>query len=191
MKRDRFKMKSKKKLLLIVCIVLCLATGIFGYQQYRYYHVYVDAVTEIADEIKKEEGNLNHCLNLYVEVWRNSIEQVEDSYTDVYTMYEGEFYQDFNDALDCLEQDEQYQKDMERVIAFHVALRKAKQQIDEVPMFGVNQKKASIFDEMVTILLHKSELLVNSFGYTYHEFQDELTALDHQLQELILESQAL
>ena len=184
-------MKLKKKVLLILCIVLCLVVGIFGYQQYHCYHAYVDAVREIADEIKKEEENLNRCLSLYVEVWENSIDQVEDSDTDIYTMHKGVFYEDFNDALNCLEQDEQYQKRMGRVIAFHVALRKAKQQIDAVPMFGVDQKKVPMFDELVTIMLNKSELLVNPTGYTYHEFHDELIELNRQLQELMLEIQAL
>ena len=55
--------------------------------------------------------------NLIIQVWNNAIWSKHDGDTDKYTMTDGKFVSDFNDALNNLFSDESFSTDMERLSA--------------------------------------------------------------------------
>ena len=55
--------------------------------------------------------------NLIIQVWSNAIWSKQDDATDKYTMVDGKFVSDFNDALNNLFSDKSFNTDMERLSA--------------------------------------------------------------------------
>lgn len=55
--------------------------------------------------------------NLIIQVWNNAIWNKQDGATDKYTMVDGEFVSDFNDALSNLFSDESFSTDMAKLSA--------------------------------------------------------------------------
>lgn len=110
---DYKKKKSKKILIAIsLCLlfsVLC-STLFFKNSQEQEYSKNLDNVYE-----KLNESTLNalQCAEITLNVWHNAIWNTSDLQTDKYTRQNngtGSFYEDFNDALENLENDSEHQK---------------------------------------------------------------------------------
>lgn len=86
-----------KIVLALLAIILAIG-GFFFYKiekERDYQLTYTETVYMMLDSCAEAETTLNETLN----VWHHSIFQVKDTETNKYTMKNGVFYDDFNDAL--------------------------------------------------------------------------------------------
>ena len=77
----------------------------------EYQLVYNKLVLAMLDDAVLAELN----GNLIIQVWSNAIWNKQDDATDKYTMVDGKFVSDFNDALSSLFSDESFSTDMEKL----------------------------------------------------------------------------
>lgn len=100
------KKKHKGIIISIVVIVIC----VFGFiilqktKETEYYSNMEYASYTMLDGAAKAEN----AGNLIMSVWFNAIYEIRDTETDKYTMKDGEFVDDFNDALSNLYADENF-----------------------------------------------------------------------------------
>ena len=79
----------------------------------KYQLAYNKLVLAMLDDAALAESN----GNLVIQVWSNAIWSKQDDATDKYTMVDGKFVSDFNDALSNLFSDESFSTDMTRLSA--------------------------------------------------------------------------
>ena len=79
----------------------------------EYQLAYNNLISAMLDDAALAESN----GNLIIQVWNNAIWSKQDGATDKYTMEDGKFVSDFNDALSNLFSDESFSNDMERLSA--------------------------------------------------------------------------
>ena len=79
----------------------------------EYQLAYNKLVLSMLDDAALAESN----GNLIIQVWSNAIWNKQDGATDKYTMVDGKFVSDFNDALSNLFSDESFSTDMEKLSA--------------------------------------------------------------------------
>ena len=100
--------KGAWKIILTVILIFLIAVGFvsckaainLSYQEN--YDKTIRYIIESAVEIEK-------CNNETMDVWHNSIHKIDDDFTDTYTKDEdGNFYEDFNDALGEYLESEKY-----------------------------------------------------------------------------------
>lgn len=101
------KKKKKKKLFIKLAILIVVIALIFSIGKESIYYSNMEAVsyTMIEGAAKSEDA-----VNLIHSVWYNSIFKIQDDKTDKYTMQNGVFLSDFNDALYNLFNDEEFNK---------------------------------------------------------------------------------
>lgn len=110
--------KDTKLVIIIVAVVLALiitgTAGGIGYSVYRK-HKYLERASSFRFYIGLQAGSAESQVKLIQAVWNNSIREVRDDATDPYTIktkYSNGyvvFYDDFNDALENLFNDEEFQ----------------------------------------------------------------------------------
>ncbi len=109
---------SKQVKIIITAIVLAvviLAVGKFVYD-YIASENYKMKVEDCAYTMIEGAANAETACNKIVSVWSNSIWKTQDIETDKYTTDEGGlFYEDFNDALDSLFEDEDFLNDLREI----------------------------------------------------------------------------
>lgn len=107
--KEKSRKKYKGKIISIIVITLTVI-GIFGYgfiqkvTQAEYYSNMENVCYTMLDGAAKAES----AGNLINSVWYNAIYEQRDTETDKYTIINGEFVNDFNDALDNLFADEDF-----------------------------------------------------------------------------------
>ena len=74
---------------------------------------YQNAYNNLVSGMLSDGASLEQNGNLIVSVWNNAIWQKQSDDTDKYTMKNGEFVSDFNDALGNLFEDEVFSSNME------------------------------------------------------------------------------
>lgn len=79
----------------------------------EYQLAYDKLILAMLDDAALAESN----GNLIIQVWNNAIWSKQDGATDKYTMVDGKFVSDFNDALSSLFSDESFSADMARLFA--------------------------------------------------------------------------
>lgn len=107
--------KKKHKGIVVIIILLILIAGAWflysNASSVNTYNQFVDLYNTIADGARKAEtANI-----LITDVWKNSIFQTSDEETDKYTKANGgsgQFYDDFNDALSSLYEDQDFVDDL-------------------------------------------------------------------------------
>lgn len=88
------------------------------------------SVTDLMSETAVTAESLG---NITCDVWNNAIMQRESDSTDAYTIVNGEFVEDFNEALDNLFSDENYIKSVEDVKAAEIEAFAAMKRLSEPP----------------------------------------------------------
>ena len=71
---------------------------------------YQDAYNALVSSMLEDAATAENIGNLIVKVWHNAIWSTADAETDKYTMKNGKFVTDFNDALAALFADEEFSK---------------------------------------------------------------------------------
>lgn len=122
------KRKSKKRKVIIAAVVvvalLAVVALIIGVSQkakeLEYYKNMETAAYTMLDGAAKAED----AGNLIKSVWYNAIYEKRDNETDRYTMKNGKFVDDFNDALSCLFADENFDSSIYEIEANQLEVAK-------------------------------------------------------------------
>lgn len=117
------------------------------------------------------------CI-LTQKVWRNSIHQEHDSETDKFTMKDGIFYEDFNDALNSLADDSTYKSDVDLVKAAQDTILEMIKYLKDTPE-EFSDEYASL-KELYSAYQSLSKLAVNPTG-SYNSYSDSYTQADTEV----------
>lgn len=123
-------MEEKRKLrpitivlLIVVPIIVIISAAViifvFKYEkkkeQERIISDYQTEYNSIVVDMLKSAATAEENAGLLISVWQNAIFNKQDSATDQYTMENGEFVSDFNEAIDRLYQDQDYAAKQEQL----------------------------------------------------------------------------
>ena len=110
--KEKNKKKSKKTIIIILSVLVILAVVAAIVISEVNKNNYKNSMIETANDITAAESTAENHAGLMRDVWNNCIFEIADSVTDVYTKdYNDYFYSDFNDAINNLENDQDYQKE--------------------------------------------------------------------------------
>lgn len=112
----KMKKENKKKIIILVIIICCvIVVGFIGFKVYKNeqakkeaarYEIevenYIDNINKMKVQMIITGSEAEGLMNKTSMVWSNAIFKKSDSETDKYTMVNGEFIDDFNDALSNL-----------------------------------------------------------------------------------------
>lgn len=107
---SNMKEKKKKHTGLIIFIVILIGATVIGFgvvQNVKKAEYYSDMET-ISYTMLDGAAKAEDAGNLIKSVWHNAIFEERDAKTDKYTIENGKFVDDFNDALDNLFEDEEF-----------------------------------------------------------------------------------
>lgn len=178
--------KKSRKTLAIILLIIILAGGFFVYQQYQdvtYYNNMAEITNTMLDGAAKAED----AGNTIMLVWTNAIYQKRADQTDKYTMANGRFVDDFNDALDNLFDDEEFgqsiaeiQENQAEVIDLMKKLKNPPSQYAEA--FGVLNEYYENYMKMTNSVINLSGSL-NSFS---EDFGASYEAVVNSHQKMLL-----
>lgn len=94
---------------ILLIILLITTVGITSVNKYSL-KMYGYNITKTANTMLDGAAKSENIGNLTKSVWNNAIYNKRDESTDKYTMKNGKFVDDFNDALDTLFEDEEFRK---------------------------------------------------------------------------------
>ena len=77
---------------------------------------YQNRYNKLVEDILNSSVSVETQGNVIIQVWNNAIFQKNDASTDKYTKVNGKFVSDFNDALDNLFDDDDFNKEMARIV---------------------------------------------------------------------------
>lgn len=77
---------------------------------------YLDNLQLVTDTMLAGAADAENCCNLIVQVWNNAIWEKEDDTTDQYTRPDGNFVEDFNDALNNLFADPEFGLQIDNIV---------------------------------------------------------------------------
>lgn len=108
----RKKKPRSKNVLLPLTAIFLTAAVIIGALAFIYFkneeEIYYNDLCDAVDTMLNGTDNAEYAGNLLLAVWANSIHKKSSPSTDVYTMHDGIFYDDFNTALGNLYNDSRY-----------------------------------------------------------------------------------
>lgn len=167
--------------LAVVAVTALAAMCIFAVKdaQQRKAAAYQGELVQLAERIQEYAVDAYEVAAAEESVWRNSIYQQQDESTDPYTMENGVFLEDFNDALGNLYNDS--------VFATRLASVQTNQGSAAGSMSGLKDAPEGYEDvyqalkEQYDTYIKLTNLALNNGGYTYEEFTRELGELVREL----------
>lgn len=180
-KETKQRHSAGKIVLAVVAVTALAAMCIFAVKdaQQRKAAAYQGELVQLAERIQEYAVDAYEVAAAEESVWRNSIYQQQDESTDPYTMENGVFLEDFNDALGNLYNDS--------VFATRLAFVQTNQGSAAGSMSGlknapegyedVYQALKAYYDAYIKL----TNLALDSAGYTYRDFNSELGDLNREL----------
>ena len=167
--------------LAVVAVTALAAMCIFAVKdaQQRKAAAYQGELVQLAERIQEYAVDAYEVAAAEESVWRNSIYQQQDESTDPYTMENGVFLEDFNDALGNLYNDS--------VFATRLASVQTNQGSAAGSMSGLKDAPEGYEDvyqalkEQYDTYIKLTNLALNNGGCTYEEFTRELGELVREL----------
>ena len=159
-------MKKITSILLIALISISF-TGCGFLQKQEYKETVYTALTLM----NNNASVLEECSNSLLNVWHNAIYEQKDKSTDKYTIKNGKFVDDFNDALDSLYSDEEFANKLTTINDTQKELRKLKLKLETPP------KGAERFNEpllgMIDSYIEYSNIVLNPQG-SYNDVSEQI-----------------
>lgn len=180
-KETKQRHSAGKIVLAVVAVTALAAMCIFAVKdaQQRKAAAYQGELVQLAERIQEYAVDAYEVAAAEESVWRNSIYQQQDESTDPYTMENGVFLEDFNDALGNLYNDS--------VFATRLASVQTNQGSAAGSMSGLKDAPEGYEDvyqalkEQYDTYIKLTNLALNSAGYTYSDFNSELGDLNREL----------
>lgn len=128
------KKKQKSKIICMVMLILfvgiTLCVGILQKTKESEYYSNMETVSYLMLEGAAKAENVG---NLIISVWHNAIYEEQDNETDQYTMKNGKFVDDFNDALSCLFTNEDFISSINEIETNQLAVTELMKQLNNPP----------------------------------------------------------
>lgn len=154
-------MKKTISILLIALLIAIISVSFSGCR-FIEKHEYKDAVVNTVTIMNENAATLDECGLLLLNVWHNAIYQERNNTTDKYTLENGKFVNDFNDALDNLYLDDEFINKLNTINDTQKELRKLRIKVEEPP------KGAKKFNEpllgMMDNYIKYSNIILNVQG---------------------------
>ena len=174
------KHRRKAKIVVPILLVLALGIGIGLYWHItkvnteKYFSALFDAM-RLGGLETETAGNLVH------DVWFNCIWETQDSETDKYTRSHngsGAFYEDFNDALDCLYDDDDFLDDLDKIRLYKSSAELLMKELSKHPKSFDNEYND--FRDTYNSFIRFTNLVLLLDG-SLSSFTDEFNELDKEL----------
>lgn len=170
-----------KIVLAVIAVAAMAAMCVFAVKdaQQRKAAAYQGELVQLAESIQTYAADAYEVAAAEGSVWRNSIYQQQDESTDPYTMENGVFLEDFNDALGNLYSDS--------VFVERVALVQTNRGSAAGRMSGLKDAPEGYEDvyqalkEQYDAYIRLTNLALSNVGYTYEEFNRELGEITREL----------
>lgn len=140
---------------------------------------YQEELKQVAERIQEYAVDAYEVAAAEESVWRNSIYQQQDESTDPYTMENGVFLEDFNDALGNLYNDSVFATRLASVQTNQGSAAGSMSRLKDAPegYEDAYQALKAYYDAYIRL----TNLALNSAGYTYSDFNSELGDLNREL----------
>lgn len=140
---------------------------------------YQEELKQVAERIQEYAVDAYEVAAAEESVWRNSIYQQQDESTDPYTMENGVFLEDFNDALGKLYGDSDFQSKGAFIDSNRKSVAESMSRLKDAPegYEDAYQALKAYYDAYIRL----TNLALNSAGYTYSDFNSELGDLNREL----------
>lgn len=168
------KRKIKKTVIIIaiISIVVCIL-GISINKNFKEY-VYHSNLSSAAYTMHDGAAEAKRAGNLIMSVWYNAIHKEKDEETDKFTMVNGVFVDDFNDALGALYSDADFRKKLseiqdnqEQVIGFIKRLKNPPKEYEEA--YGIMQDYYDNYFKLTNMVVHPKGSY-NSFSEDFNTY---------------------
>lgn len=167
--------------LAVVAVTALAAMCIFAVKdaQQRKAAAYQGELVQLAERIQEYAVDAYEVAAAEESVWRNSIYQQQDESTDPYTMENGVFLEDFDDALGNLYNDSVFAARLASVQTNRGSAAGSMSGLKDAPegYEDVYQALKEQYDAYIKL----TNLALNNGGYTYEEFNRELGELVREL----------
>lgn len=182
---EKSKKKINVKVIVIVTIILAvIAAGVAGAlaikskNEQEQLDIYYNNLEEVSYMILSGAADSEELGNLIVNVWSNSIYKREDDATDIYSMENGVFLEDFNDALENLFDSDEYAEQVQKV-------EDDKDSVTELMKILINppkeyEKTYSLLEKYYESYLKLANHVVNAQG-SLNDFANEFEELDDEV----------
>lgn len=180
-KETKQRYSAGKIVLAVVAVTALAAMCIFAVKdaQQRKAAAYQGELVQLAERIQEYAVDAYEVAAAEESVWRNSIYQERDASTDPYTMEDGVFLEDFNDALGKLYGDSDFQSKGAFIDSNRKSVAEGMSRLKDAPegYEDVYQALKAYYDAYIRL----TNLALNSAGYTYSDFNSELGDLNREL----------
>lgn len=180
-KETKQRHSARKIVLAVVAVTALAAMCIFAVKdvQQRKAAAYQGELVQLAERIQEYAVDAYEVAAAEESVWRNSIYQQQDESTDPYTMENGVFLEDFDDALGNLYNDSVFAARLASVQTNRVSAAGSMSGLKDAPegYEDVYQALKAYYDAYIRL----TNLALNSAGYTYSDFNSELGDLNREL----------
>ena len=172
--------KSQKKhtasiIVAIVIIISCIL-GIRGYKNLKLQE-YRDNIKTVSYTMLNGAADAEGVGNLIKSVWSNAIYKRQDDDTDKFTMRNGRFVDNFNDALDALYSDDDFQKSLsekrDNQSEVEILMKKLKKPPKEYEdLYALVQDYYEKYLKLTRLAISPTGSL-NSFSEDFHKYDDD------------------
>lgn len=180
-KETKQRHSAGKIVLAVVAVTALAAMCIFAVKdaQQKKAAAYQGELVQLAERIQEYAVDAYEVAAAEESVWRNSIYQERDASTDPYTMEDGVFLEDFNDALGKLYGDSDFQSKGAFIDSNRKSVAEGMSRLKDAPegYEDAYQALKAYYDAYIRL----TNLALNSAGYTYSDFNSELGDLNREL----------
>ena len=171
--------KKKHKGVVVAAIILSviLAIGVFTAFAISKGNamIYYDNLETVTYKMLDGAAKAETTGNLIKSVWYNAIYEERDAETDKYTLKNGKFVDDFNDALSNLFSDEEYQKNILAIQNNQDEVISLMKQLNNPPR--EYEEAYSVLKTYYDNYLSMTKMVINPAG-SLQSFSDELNSAD-------------
>ena len=175
LKQKKRKNKSALTLMLLFALIVVIILGIRVYQKAKELEYYSD-MEAASYAMLNGAADAEIAGNLIISVWYNAIYKEQDSETDQYTMKDGKFVDDFNDALSRLFADENFINSISKIEANQSEVTDLMKQLINPPK--KYREAYSVLQEYYYNYLKMTNAVISPTG-SYNTFSKDLTAYDN------------
>lgn len=172
--------KGKKNMILVIIAMFVIFSVIFVLNSKIQSNEYYENAKNITITMAEGATNAEKIGNTIISVWGNSIYKRKNETTDKFTMKNGKFVDDFNDALSNLYSDEEFNKTISDIQKNRNDVMKIMRKLKNPP-----QKYNELYSVIKALYEDYSKFtkfVIDSKG-SYNSFSENFNTYDNELAE--------